>query len=176
MAIKLKTLISENELMDKVKILGAQISKDYEGKEVSVICVLKGGVMFMADLVKHITIPVTMDFMAVSSYGNETSSTGVVKIIKDLDENIEGKHVIIIEDIIDSGRTLSYLVQILQDRNPSSLQICTILDKPDRRVVDVDVAYVGFSIPDAFVVGYGLDYCQFYRNLPYIAVVESLDA
>lgn len=176
MAVKLKTLVSENDLMDKVRLLGAQISKDYEGKEVSVICVLKGGVMFMADLVKHITIPVTMDFMAVSSYGNETSSTGVVKIIKDLDENIEGKHVIIIEDIIDSGRTLSYLVQILQDRNPSSLQICTLLDKPDRRVVDVEVAYVGFSIPDAFVVGYGLDYRQFYRNLPYIAVVESLDA
>ena len=129
----------------------------------------------MSDLSKEITVPVTMDFMAVSSYGNETSSSGIVKIVKDLDENIEGKDVIIVEDIIDSGRTLSYLVQILNDRNPSSLEICTLLDKPDRRVVEVDVTYTGFSIPDLFVLGYGLDYEQKYRNLPYIAKMVGLE-
>lgn len=171
----LRTLISENELKDRVIALGNEISKDYEGKTVCVICVLKGGVMFMVDLAKEIKVPVTMDFMAVSSYGNETSSTGVVKIIKDLDESIEGKDVIIVEDIIDSGRTLSYLVQILKDRRPNSLKICTLLDKPERRVVDVKVDYVGFSIPDEFVVGYGLDYQQIYRNLPYIAIVEGVE-
>lgn len=171
----LRTLISENELNNRVKALGAEISRDYEGKQVCVICVLKGGVMFMVDLAKQITAPVTMDFMAVSSYGNETSSTGVVKIVKDLDESIEGKDVIIIEDIIDSGRTLSYLFQILKDRRPKSLKICTLLDKPERRLVDVEVQYVGFSIPDEFVVGYGLDYKQLYRNLPYIAIVEGVE-
>lgn len=172
---KLKTLISKDDLRDRIKALGAEISKDYEGKTVCVICVLKGGVMFMVDLAKEMTVPVTMDFMAVSSYGNETSSTGVVKIVKDLDESIEGKDVIIVEDIIDSGRTLSYLVQILKDRSPNSLKICTLLDKPERRVVEVEVDYVGFSIPDEFVVGYGLDYQQLYRNLPYIAVVEGVE-
>jgi len=172
---KLKTLISKDDLRDRIKALGAEISKDYEGKTVCVICVLKGGVMFMVDLAKEMTVPVTMDFMAVSSYGNETSSTGVVRIVKDLDESIEGKDVIIVEDIIDSGRTLSYLVQILKDRSPNSLKICTLLDKPERRVVEVEVDYVGFSIPDEFVVGYGLDYQQLYRNLPYIAVVEGVE-
>ncbi len=172
---KLKTLISEADIKKRISELGLKISKDYEGKSVCVICVLKGGVMFMVDLAKEITVPVTMDFMAVSSYGTETSSSGVVKIVKDLDENIEGKDVIVVEDIIDSGRTLSYLIQILNDRRPKSLKICTLLDKPERRVVDVDVAYIGFSIPDAFVVGYGLDYQQLYRNLPYIAVVEGVE-
>ncbi|PKM95254.1 MAG: hypoxanthine phosphoribosyltransferase [Firmicutes bacterium HGW-Firmicutes-1] len=171
----LRILISENELKNRVKDLGEQISRDYEGKKVCVICVLKGGVMFMVDLAKEISVPVTMDFMAVSSYGSETSSTGVVKIVKDLDESIEGKDVIIVEDIIDSGRTLSYLVQILKDRSPKSLKICTLLDKPERRVVDVHVDYVGFSIPDEFVVGFGLDYKQLYRNLPYIAIVEGTE-
>lgn len=171
----LRTLISENDLRDRVKALGMEISRDYAGKSVCVICVLKGGVMFMVDLAKEITIPVTMDFMAVTSYGNETSSTGVVKIVKDLDETIEGKDVIIVEDIIDSGRTLSYLFQILKDRCPNSLKICTLLDKPERRIVDVKVDYVGFSIPDEFVVGYGLDYQQLYRNLPYIAIVEGVE-
>ncbi len=171
----LKVLISENDLKNRVKDLGAQITRDYAGKNVCVICVLKGGVMFMVDLAKEITVPVTMDFMAVSSYGSETSSTGVVKIVKDLDESIEDKDVIIVEDIIDSGRTLSYLVQILKDRSPRSLKICTLLDKPERRVVDVHVDYVGFSIPDEFVVGYGLDYKQLYRNLPYIAIVEEVE-
>lgn len=175
MSIKYKPLISEAELKDKIKELGHQISKDYQDNEVRVICVLKGGVMFMVDLAKEITSPVSLDFLAVSSYGNETSSSGIVKIIKDLDESIEGKDVIIVEDIIDSGRTLSYLVQILKDRKPKSLKICTLLDKPDRRVVEVDVDYIGFTIPDQFVIGYGLDYMQLYRNLPYIAVVEEID-
>lgn len=172
---KLKILISETELKKRISELGKQISEDYQGKTVCVICILKGGVMFMVDLAKEITVPVTMDFMAVSSYGTETSSTGIVKIVKDLDETIEGKDVIIVEDIIDSGRTLSYLIQILKDRRPKSLKICTLLDKPERRVVEVNVDYVGFSIPDAFVVGYGLDYLQLYRNIPYIAVVEGVE-
>lgn len=174
MEATIEILISEEEIKQRTKEIGEQISRDYAGKEVSLICVLKGGVIFMADLAKAITVPVTLDFMAVSSYGNETSSSGIVKIVKDLDEAIEGKDVIIVEDIIDSGRTLSYLVQILNDRRPSSIKIVTLLDKPDRRVVDVDVAYVGFSIPDHFVLGYGLDYMQKYRNLPYIGIMKGL--
>ncbi|WP_339363089.1 hypoxanthine phosphoribosyltransferase [Vallitalea maricola] len=171
----IQTLISAEELNARIAELGKQISEDYQGKEVNLICVLKGGVMFMVDLSKQIQdIPVTMDFMAVSSYGNEVSSSGVVKIVKDLDESIEGKEVIIVEDIIDSGRTLSYLVSILKDRKPNSIKICTLLDKPDRRVVeDVQVDYTGFSIPDKFVLGYGLDYMQRYRNLPFIGTMDS---
>ncbi|QUH29592.1 hypoxanthine phosphoribosyltransferase [Vallitalea guaymasensis] len=171
----IQTLISAEELNARTAELGKQISEDYKGKEVHLICVLKGGVMFMVDLSKQIQdIPVTMDFMAVSSYGNEVSSSGVVKIVKDLDESIEGKEVIIVEDIIDSGRTLSYLVNILKDRKPNSIKICTLLDKPDRRVVDdVQVDYTGFTIPDKFVLGYGLDYLQRYRNLPYIGTMDS---
>lgn len=175
MGITYSTLISSKDMFARIEALGKQISKDYEGREISAICVLKGGIMFMADLVKHIEVPLSMDFMAVSSYGNETSSSGVVKIIKDLDESIEGKDVLIVEDIIDSGRTLSYLYKILEERNPSSIKICTLLDKPERRVVDVAVDYVGFEIPDKFVIGYGLDYMQHYRNLPYIAVVDHID-
>lgn len=171
----LKTLIDEKKLNKRIKELGEEITRDYLGKEICLICVLKGGVMFMVDLSKEIKVPLTMDFMAVSSYGNETSSTGVVKIVKDLDESIEGKDVIIVEDIIDSGRTLAYLIQILKDRNPKSVKVCTLLDKPDRRIVDTHVDYVGFSIPDEFVVGYGLDYMQLYRNLTYIAVVENAE-
>lgn len=172
---EIQVLISEEELKEKTKVIAKQISDDYAGGEVHMICVLKGGVMFMSDLSKEITVPVTMDFMAVSSYGNETSSSGIVKIVKDLDENIEGKDVLIVEDIIDSGRTLSYLVQILNDRKPNSLKICTLLDKPDRRVVDVNVSYTGFEIPDLFVLGYGLDYAQRYRNLPYIGKMVGLE-
>ncbi len=170
----IKTLISAEKLNARIKELGEEISRDYaDKKDVHLICVLKGGVMFMVDLSKHIKGPLlSMDFMAVSSYGNEKTSTGVVKIVKDLDESIEGKDVIIVEDIIDSGRTLSYLVQILKDRNPNSVKICTLLDKPERRVIDVQVDYVGFSIPDEFVLGYGLDYEQKYRNLPYIGIME----
>lgn len=171
---ELKVLVSEVELNKRIKELGNTITKDYEDKEIHVICVLKGAVMFMVDLSKEIKIPLTMDFMAVSSYGNETSSSGIVKIVKDLDETIEGKDVLIVEDIIDSGRTLSYLVQILKERKPRSIKICTLLDKPERRVAEVDVDYVGFSIPDYFVLGYGLDYMQKYRNLPYIAMKEDL--
>lgn len=171
---EIQVLISEEELTTRTKELGKQLSEDYAGKELHMICVLKGGVMFMSDLSKQISVPVTMDFMAVSSYGNETSSSGIVKIVKDLDENIEGKDVLIVEDIIDSGRTLSYLVQILSDRKPASIKICTLLDKPERRVVDVNVEYVGFSIPDLFVLGYGLDYGQRYRNLPYIGKMVGL--
>lgn len=169
----LRTLISTDEIKSRIKELARMISNDYKETTLHLICVLKGGVMFMCDLSKEIEGPVTMDFMAVSSYGNETVSSGIVKIVKDLDESIEGKDVLIVEDIIDSGRTLSYLVQILKERKPKSIEICTILDKPDRRVVDVDVKYVGFEIPDEFVVGYGLDFEQKYRNLPYVAVVEE---
>lgn len=168
--MNLDTLISEEEINQKIKELGSQISKDYAGKEITVICVLKGGVMFMVDLVKQIKVPLRMDFMVVSSYGDEFKSTGVVKIVKDLDEGITGRHVLIVEDIIDSGRTLSYLVKILKERNPASIEICTLLDKPKQRVTDVNVKYVGFSIENHFVLGYGLDYQQLYRNLPYIAI------
>ncbi|MDA3847332.1 MAG: hypoxanthine phosphoribosyltransferase [Vallitaleaceae bacterium] len=175
MGISYRTLIGSEETIKRIEELGKEISKDYEGKEVTTICVLKGGVMFMAELAKNISVPLTMDFMAVSSYGNETSSTGVVKIIKDLDESIEGKDILIVEDIIDSGRTLSYLMKLLEERKPHSIKICTLLDKPERRIVDVAVDYVGFSIPDEFVIGYGLDYQQNYRNLPYIAVVDQIN-
>jgi hypoxanthine phosphoribosyltransferase len=168
-------LISKEELVRRTKELGAQISKDYKDKEIRLICVLKGGVMFMTDLSKEIEPNVSMDFMAVSSYGNETSSSGIVKIVKDLDEPIEGKDVLIVEDIIDSGRTLSYLLKVLQERKPNSVKIITMLDKPDRRVVDVDVEYVGFTIPDEFVVGYGLDYMQLYRNLPFIGIMKGVE-
>ncbi len=169
----LSTLISAKALKERIVQLGKQISDDYKGKEIHLICVLKGGVMFMVDLAKEIDLMVTIDFLAVSSYGNALSSSGIVKIVKDLDESIEGKHVLIVEDIIDSGRTLSYLVQILKERKPESIKICTLLDKPERRLVEVDVDYVGFAIPDKFVLGYGLDYAQKYRNLPYIAVMEE---
>ena len=175
MATTIEVLISEEELVKRTKELGKKISKEYEGKEINLICVLKGGVMFMTDLAKELTPPMTMDFMAISSYGNETTSTGVVKIVKDLDDSIEGKDILIVEDIIDSGRTLNYLVHVLNQRKPNSIKIVTLLDKPDRRVVDVDVEYVGFTIPDEFVVGYGLDYCQHYRNLPYIGKISMLD-
>ena len=173
MADKISVLLTEQEVDYKIKQIGMQISKDYEGKDVHLICILKGGVFFMCELAKRITVPVSLDFMDVSSYGDDTSSSGVVKIVKDLDELLEGKHVIIVEDIIDSGRTLHYLMEILKKRNPASLRLCTLLDKPERRVVDVKVDYVGFNIPDKFVVGYGLDYAQKYRNLPYIGVIEQ---
>ena len=175
MAEKINVLISEETLDAKIKEIGEKISKEYEGQQVHLLCILKGSVFFTCELAKRITVPVTMDFMSVSSYGDGTSSSGVVRIAKDLDESIEGKNVIVIEDIIDSGRTLSYLLEILQKRNPRSMKLCTLLDKPDRRVKDVKVDYVGFEIPDEFVVGYGLDYAQKYRNLPYIGVVEFVD-
>lgn len=172
MAEKIKVLLSEEEVDAKIQQIGEQISKDYAGKQVHLVCVLKGGSFFMCELAKRITVPVSLDFMSVSSYGSETKSSGVVRIVKDLDEPLKGKNVIVIEDIVDSGRTLSYLLDMLKDRSPESLKLCTLLDKPERRVVDVNVDYTGFQIPDEFVVGYGLDYDQKYRNLPYIGIVE----
>lgn len=169
---KIRVLLPEQEVNEKIAELGKKISEDYAGRSVHLICVLKGGIFFTCELAKRITVPVSLDFMSVSSYGEDTKSSGVVKIVKDLDEPLEGKDVLIVEDIIDSGRTLSYLIQILRKRNPASIHLCTLLDKPERRVTDVKVDYVGFNIPDEFVVGYGLDYAQKYRNLPYIGVVE----
>ena len=175
MSEKIKVLLSEEEVDSRIKQIAAKVSKDYAGKEIHLICVLKGGVFFTCELAKRITVPVSLDFMSVSSYGAGTSSSGVVKIGKDLDTTIEGKNVLVVEDIIDSGRTLSYLLQNLKTRNPKSLKLCTLLDKPDRRVCDVKVDYVGFEIPDEFVVGFGLDLDQQYRNLPYIGCVELED-
>lgn len=172
MAERIRVLLSEEEVNERIRQIGEQISKDYEGRQVHLICVLKGGSFFMCELAKRITVPVSLDFMSVSSYGSGTKSSGVVKIVKDLDEPLDGKDVIVVEDIVDSGRTLSYLLELLGKRNPKSLALCTMLDKPERRVVDVKVDYTGFNIPDEFVVGYGLDYNQRYRNLPYIGVVE----
>lgn len=172
MAERIEVLLSEEEVDKRIQEIGDQISKDYAGKQVHLVCVLKGGCPFMCELAKRITVPVSYDFMAVSSYGSDTKSSGVVKIVKDLDESLKDKDVIVVEDIIDSGRTLSYLMEMLRDRGPASLRLCTLLDKPDRRVINVDVDYTGFAIPDEFVVGYGLDYDQKYRNLPYIGVVK----
>ena len=172
MAEKIKVLISEEEVDARIRELGEKISKEYEGKQIHLICVHKGGVFFMCELAKRITVPVSMDFMCVGSYGDGTKSSGVVRLAKDLDESIENKEVLIVEDIIDSGNTLFYLLDVLRQRKPASLRLCTLLDKPDRRVKDVHVDWTGFEIPDEFVVGYGLDYAQKYRNLPYIGVVE----
>lgn len=170
---RMKTLISREELEKRIAELAQEISRDYACKELHLICILKGGVMFMTQLAKHITgCHVSMDFMSVSSYGNERVSSGKVRIVKDLDESIEDRDVLIVEDIIDSGRTLSHLLEMLGTRNPASIRLCTMLDKPSRREVNVKVDYVGFTIEDKFVLGYGLDYDQFYRNIPYIAVVE----
>lgn len=172
MSEHIRVLLPEEELNERIQTLGREISRDYEGRQVHMICVLKGGSFFMCDLAKRISVPVSLDFMSVSSYGSGTKSGGVVKIVKDLDESIKDKDVLVVEDIVDSGRTLSYLLEMLWARGPETLRLCTLLDKPERRVVDVDVDYTGFQIPDKFVVGYGLDYDQRYRNLPYIGVVE----
>ena len=173
MADKIRVLLGEDEVNKRINEVAEQINKDYAGKDIHLICILKGGVFFTCELAKRLTVPVSMDFMSVSSYGNGTTSSGAVRIVKDLDEPLEGKNVLIVEDIIDSGNTLHYLVEILYKRKPESIKICTLLDKPQRRVADVHVDYVGFEIPDEFVVGYGLDYAQKYRNLPYIGVVEQ---
>ena len=172
MESNIRVLISEEDINQRVKELADQISEDYRGRSVHIICILKGSIFFACDLMKRIDVPVTIDFMAVSSYGDETVSSGRVRIIKDLDESISGKDVIIVEDIIDSGNTLSYLSELLGARGPASLNVCSLLDKPERRMTDVDVKYVGFEIPDEFVIGYGLDYKQEYRNLPYVGVLE----
>ena len=172
MSERIRTMIEEERVAARIRELGEAISQEYEGREIHLICVLKGGVFFMCELAKRITVPVTMDFMSVSSYGSGTSSSGVVRIVKDLDQPLEGKDVLIVEDIIDSGRTLGYLIEILKKRHPKSLRLCTLLDKPERRVKPVEVHYTGFSIPDEFVVGYGLDYAEKYRNLPYIGILK----
>lgn len=175
MSQKISVMITEDQVEKRIEELGAEISRDYRGKSIHMICILKGGVYFMTALSKRISedVPVTLDFMSVSSYGSGTKSSGVVKIIKDLDEPLEGKNVLIVEDIIDSGRTLYYLMGLLKDRHPKSIRLCTLLDKPDRRERDVKVDYEGFTIEDKFVVGCGMDFDQKYRNLPYIGVVEE---
>ncbi|MEK5141298.1 hypoxanthine phosphoribosyltransferase [Paenibacillus sp. FSL M7-0134] len=165
-------LISEEEIQSKIKELGAQLSVKYEGKNPLVICVLKGAFIFMADLVKSITVPLELDFMAVSSYGASTKSSGIIKIIKDLDASVEGRDVLIVEDIIDSGLTLTHLIELLKNRNANSVCVVTLFDKPARRTVNLEADYTGFTLPDAFVVGYGLDYAEHYRNLPYIGVLK----
>lgn len=167
-----RVLISEQELKEKITQLGARISQDYAGKNLLLVSVLKGSVVFMADLMRAITIPCEIDFMCVSSYGSGTKTSGVVKIAKDLDIKIEGLDVLIVEDILDSGMTLSYITEILQAREPSSIKICTLLDKPDRRQANITPDYMGFVIPDAFVVGYGLDFAEKYRNLPFIGELK----
>ena len=172
MSDKISVLISEEDVEKRIQEIGSAISKEYEGKCVHLICVLKGGVFFACELAKRISVPVTIDFMSVSSYGDDTKSSGVVKIVKDLDQPLEGRDVLIVEDIIDSGRTLSYLVENLKSRGAKTVRLCTLMSKPSRRVVDVPVDYIGYEIPDEFVVGYGLDYAQRYRNLPYVGVVE----
>ena len=168
---QIRIMLSEEKVNARIAELAKQISEDYAGHTVHLVCILKGSIFFTCELAKRITVPVTLDFMSVSSYGDGTKSSGVVKMVKDLDEPLQGRDVLVIEDIIDSGRTLSYLLENLGSRNPASLRLCTLLDKPERRVKDVKVDYTGFEIPDEFVVGYGLDYAQRYRNLPYIGVV-----
>ena len=167
-----EVLFSEAQLKARVAEIARQIEADYAGKEIMLISVLRGSFIFMADLCRAIQLPCTLDFMSVSSYGKGTTSSGQVQITKDLSEDITGRHVIVVEDILDSGNTLSYLLKILENRHPASIRLCTLLDKPERRVKPVEVHYTGFSIPDAFVVGYGLDYAERYRNLPYIGVLK----
>ena len=176
MADKIRVLLPEEDVNKRISEVAEQINKDYEGKQIHLICILKGGVFFTCELAKRITVPVTMDFMSVSSYGDDTKSSGVVRIVKDLDESLADKEVLIVEDIIDSGRTLAYLIEVLKQRGPKDIRLCTLLDKPERRVKkQVKVDYTCFTIPDEFVVGYGLDFDQKYRNLPYIGVVEQED-
>ena len=167
-----EVLFSEEELAKRVEEIAKEIEKDYQGKEIMLISVLRGSFVFMADLCRRIDLPCVIDFMSVSSYGKGTSSSGQVQITKDLSSDISGKHIIVVEDILDSGNTLSYLLKLLEQRNPASIRLCTLLDKPDRRVKPVEVHYSGFTIPDAFVVGYGLDYAEEYRNLPYIGILK----
>ena len=166
-------LIGEEELQARIRELGTEISADYQGKELLLVGVLKGAVFFMADLMRAISVSCEIDFMAISSYGASTDSSGVVRILKDLDINIDGRHVLVVEDIIDSGLTLSYLLRNLESREPASLEICALLTKPERREIDVPVRYIGFEIPNRFVIGYGLDFAERYRNLPYVGVLRD---
>ncbi len=172
MSDKIRVLLPEEEVVKRIREIGKQITEDYRGEEVFLICTLKGASLFACELAKRIDLPLTLDFIAVASYGSGTQSSGEVRMIKDLDESIEGKNVIVVEDIVDTGRTLSYLLEMMKKRNPKSLKLCSLLDKPERRVVNVEVDYKGFEVPDLFVVGYGLDYAQKYRNLPYVGVLE----
>ena len=172
MSEHIEVLVTKEDVEKRISEMADEINRAYAGKSLHLVFVLKGGAFFMCELAKHLNMPVSLDFMSVSSYGSATKSSGVVKIVKDLDEPIKDKDVLVVEDIVDSGRTLSYLMEMLRDRGPKSLHLCTLLDKPERRVVEVNVDYTGFQIPDKFVVGYGLDYDQHYRNLPYIGVVE----
>lgn len=172
MAERVEVLLSEEEVNARIRQIGEQISRDYEGKSLHLVCILKGASFFTCELAKRITVPVSLDFMSVSSYGASSESSGIVKIVKDLDEPLEGKHVLVVEDIVDTGRTLNYLLSLMKSRGAEDVKLCALLDKPDRRVVDVKADYTGFQIPDEFVVGYGLDYAQRYRNLPYIGVVK----
>ena len=167
-----EVLVAEDELARRIAELGAEVSRDYAGKDLILLGILKGAVLFLSDLLRHIEIPAEVDFMAVSSYGSATKSSGVVQILKDLEEPIQGRDVLIVEDIVDTGLTLRYLLGILEDRGPRSIEVCTLLSKPAARVVDVPVRYAGFEIPNAFVVGYGMDYQQRYRGLPYVAVLN----
>ncbi len=168
-----RILITEERIIQRTREIARQVSADYEGKDLWLICVLKGGVTFLVDLMRQITIPHSVDFMATASYGASTESSGEVRILKDLDDPIEGRHILIVEDIIDSGRTIDYVTRILRERKPASLRICTLLNKADRREVDVPIDYIGFDIPNEFVVGYGMDFDQLYRNLPFIGVLKS---
>lgn len=171
---KIRVLLSEEEVSKRIKEVAAEITRDYAGKSLHLICILKGGVFFTCELAKRIDLPLSLDFMSVSSYGGGTVSSGIVKIVKDLDESIENRDVLIVEDIIDSGNTLAYLIDVLKKRKPASIKLCTLLDKPERRVKkEVEVQYTCFTVPDQFIVGYGLDYDQKYRNLPYIGVIEQ---
>ncbi len=172
MTDKIDVVYTEDEIDKRIADLGAQITRDYKGKEITMVCILKGAASFACELAKRIDLPMKMEYMRCSSYGNETESSGVVKIDLDLDHPIRGKHILVVEDIIDTGRTMSYLLDILKDRGPADVKLCSLLDKPDRRVVDVTIDYTGFVIPDEFIVGYGLDYAQKYRNLPYIGVID----
>ncbi len=172
MSEQIRVMFSEKEVEARIAEIGAQISRDFEGEEILAVGILRGGVYFCTELTKRITVPVILDFIEASSYGADTQSSGEVKITKDLVEDIAGKNVIVVEDIIDTGRTLSLLLENLRKRRPKSLKLCTLLDKPDRRVVSVHVDYNGFQVPDEFVVGYGMDYAQKYRNLPYIGVAQ----
>ncbi|MGE5707724.1 MAG: hypoxanthine phosphoribosyltransferase [Bacteroidota bacterium] len=167
-----RVLISESQIKERIKELGDQISKDYAGKDLLLIGILRGVALFIGDISRSITLPLEIDFMSISSYGASTRSSGVVRILKDLDSSITGRHVLIVEDIVDTGLTLSYLLRLLQDRRPASLEICSLLDKPARRLSEVEAKYIGFTIPDHFVVGYGLDYGQKFRNLPFVGILK----
>ena len=168
-----EVLVTEEQIQAKTRELGHRISRDYEGQDLLLVCVLKGAVSFLADLMREITIPHEIDFMAISSYGASTESSGVVRILKDLDTNIEGRNVLIVEDIVDTGRTLHYITQNLKTRSPKSVRICALLSKPSRREIEIPLDYVGFEIPNKFVIGYGLDFAEIYRSLPYIGVLKN---